>query len=103
MCTQSCDPRASEDALSWKAVPVTPDVSGGVTLWWGLPGHCRVLSSGLASTQRQSVTHPLGPGSAPLTTTALVFGLKPFSVWTLGRQWGIPRELPVSVEEETGG
>lgn len=107
MCMQSCNPRASEDALSWKAVPVTPDVSGGVTLWWGLPGHCRVLSSSPASTQTQSVTHPclcsLGPGSASLTTTALVFGLKPFSVWKLGRQWGIPRELPFSVEEETGG
>ena len=95
---QSCDPRASEDALSWKAVPVTPDISGGVTLWWGLPGHCRVLSSSPASTQRQSVTHPclcpLGPGSASLTTTALVFGLKPFSVleaWeTVGNTQGAP-------------
>lgn len=51
------DPKASEDALSWKAVPVTPDVLGGVALWGGLPGHYRVLSSN-PPPPRESVTHP---------------------------------------------
>ena len=81
-----CPGRRSLSHLTFQA----GSLSGGAFLATG--------GSSPASTQRQSVTHPclcpLGPGSASLTTTALVFGLKPFSVleaWeTVGNTQGAP-------------
>lgn len=103
--------KVPEDMLSQKAVPVTlgnTDIWGGVTLWPGHPGHCRMLSS-TPALHPQTSRHPdladvcpLGPGSTQLRTTALVFGLKPFSVLELGRQWGVPKEPPLLWERKQG-